>query len=515
VTGVQTRPEATASARAKARRGRARVAAAALAIAAVVAALVSVSIFVEPKGPAWSSGSTLEVTWTDPDGNGVLERGPGEPLRDRTELAPARAPGRTLATFAQISDAHIGDEESPGRLPVLDRLGHPFVTSFRPQEALGPQVLAGTVAALNGLAPQAVAVTGDLTDSAQANELDQALSVLRGGRVEPDSAQPGYDGVQATSNPDPFFYRPGVDAPRHRGLLDRAQRSFRSPGLRAPWYPATGNHDVLTQGVVAPTDRIAEAATGSRRIAELERDLDVPRSADSVSPQLADRLLSGGLGRTVHTPRDARRRPLGAQETVDRLRRASGLRGSRARLDYSFDIGPRARGIVLDSARRDAGSGGLILPAQVSWLRRELRRAGQRHLVVFAHHPPRGSEGGDAVLELLARDPRVIAVVSGHAHRNAVAAHRSRGGGLWLVETASLADFPQQARAFALRETAGGAIALETRMVDHTDGALARTARELAYLDAQGGRPASSRGRRSDRNVRLHLPGNRRAGPSR
>jgi 3',5'-cyclic AMP phosphodiesterase CpdA len=515
VTGLRTRPEAAASARRRAGRTLARAGAATVTIAVLVTVLVSASIFLESGGPASSSGSTLEATWTDPDGNGALERGPGEPLRDRTELAPARAPGRTLATFAQISDAHVGDEESPGRLPVLDRLGRPFVTSFRPQEALSAQVLAGTVAALNRLGPQAIAVTGDLTDSAQANELEQALSVLRGGRVEPDSARTGYDGVQETSNPDPFFYRPGVDAPRHPGLLDRAQRSFHSPGLRAPWYPAIGNHDVLTQGVVAPTERIAEAATGSRRIAELERGLDVPRATESVSPELVDRLLSEGLGRTAHTPRDARRRPLGAQETVDRLRGASGLRGSRARLDYSFDIGPRARGIVLDSARRDPGSGGLILPAQVSWLRGELRRAGPRQLVVFAHHPLRGSEGGGAVLDVLEDDPRVIAVVSGHAHRNTVTPHRSRAGGLWLVETASLADFPQQARAFALRETAGGGIALETWMVDHAGGPLARTARELAYLDAQGGRPAGSRGRRFDRNVRLHLPGDRRAGASR
>jgi 3',5'-cyclic AMP phosphodiesterase CpdA len=478
-----------------------------VALTAVLAALALLAT--APNGErAPETGSTLEGTWVDRDGDGFLARGPGEPLRDRVELGPPRRPGRTLATFAQISDAHVRDEESPGRLPVLDRFGPPFVSAFRPQEALTPQVLAATVAAVNRLRPQAVAVTGDLVDSAQANELDQALAILRGGRVDPDSGRRGYDGPQAASNPDPFFYRPGVDAPRRPNLVEDAQRPFSSPGLDAPWFPAAGNHDVLTAGVVAPSERIAAAATGSARIAELDEDLEVPRSSESVSPELVDRVLGEGLGRTVRTPADRARRPLDAATTLRRLRGASGTRGSGPRLDYSFDIGAQARGLVLDGARRDAGSGGSVGPAAVAFLRRELTRAGRRQVVVFSHHPLRRSEGGEAALALLEADPRVVAAVSGHAHRNSVSARRTQPGvrGLWLVETASLADFPQQARAFRLREAGGGGLVLETWMLDHTGGRLARTARELSHLDAQGGRPAGSSGLARDRNVRLHLP---------
>jgi hypothetical protein len=43
-------------------------------------------------------------------------------------------------------------------------------------------------------------------------------------------------------------------------------------------------------------------------------------------------------------------------------------------------------------------------------------------------------------------------------------------------------------------------------MVDHDGGGVAGPARELAYLDAQGGRPAGFAGRPSDRNVRLGIP---------
>ena len=42
-------------------------------------------------------------------------------------------------------------------------------------------------------------------------------------------------------------------------------------------------------------------------------------------------------------------------------------------------------------------------------------------------------------------------------------------------------------------------------MVDHDGGGLAGVSRELAYLDAQGGRPAHFAGKPADRNTRLFL----------
>lgn len=454
-------------------------------------------------GPA--SGSTLEATFADRDGDGVLERAPGEPLLDRTDLAPAAAPGRTLAVLAQISDAHVRDEESPGRAFLLDRTGAPFTSTFRPQEALTPQVLDAAVASVNDLSPQAVLVTGDVVDSAQRNELDQAIAVLRGGRVDPDSGARGYDGPQDAANADPFFYRPDVDAPQHPGLLDRAQLPFRSPGLRAPWLPVAGNHDLLVQGEAPASASVERLTLGSRAPLELGPAPDVPRVSGALTSALLERVLGQGFpGETAPTEADPRRAHPAPAEVLGTLRRGSGAAGGVGRLDYAYDVGPRLRVIALDLVKRGGGSDGRITAEQLVWLERRLARAGRRWIVVASHQSLASSEGGGRALGVLDSSPRVLAAVSGHTHTSSIEPRRSAAGGYWLIGTPSLVDYPQQARALRLVETEGGGVAIETWMLDTAPGELPDTARDLAYLDAQGGRPQGAAGGREDRNVRLY-----------
>ena len=50
-------------------------------------------------------------------------------------------------------------------------------------------------------------------------------------------------------------------------------------------------------------------------------------------------------------------------------------------------------------------------------------------------------------------------------------------------------------------------VALRTWMLDHTGQSLGTTSRELAYLDALGGRPAGFSGKPLDRNVTLYRRG--------
>ncbi len=463
------------------------------------------------------TGSTLRSTWVDALGDGQLRLGPGEPLLDRVELGPRAAPGAVLATLAHITDAHVLDASSPARVSFLDRLGAPFQSTFRPNEVLTAQVLAGAVNAVRHLRPQLVIQGGDVIDNDQSNELATAIAVLKGGRVDPPAGPLGYFGVQKASDPDPFYYRPAIDAPRHAELLSAAGDAFASAGLGAECAPVLGDHDALVAGEIVPTPLTRQLAVGDRALWDLPRGVTLPagaRRAAAASPDgppapgLVDTFLREALaGPTVRVPADPQRRELSANEVIDRLRSAAAGRiaTTNGRLDYTIDVGPSVRLIVLDLVRRAGGSGGLVSAGQGDWLARELEHAGERWVMIVSHQPLESSVGGDRLLARLDQAPRVVAALSGHTHRNRIVARPSPAGGYWLISTASLIDYPQQARAIELVATSGDAVALRTWMLDHVfAGELGTIARQLSYLDAQGGRPNGFAGTRLDRNVTLY-----------
>jgi 3',5'-cyclic AMP phosphodiesterase CpdA len=468
-----------------------------------------------------TSGSTLESTWSDPVGDGQLRVGPGEPLRMRTDLGPAAAPTATLARLVHITDAHVLDASSPARVTFLDRLGPPFQSTFRPQETLTTQVLAGAGTAVRAVSPQLVIQGGDLIDNDQANELQQALTTLRGGLVSPGSGRLGYYGVQLESDTDPFYYRPAVDAPRHPQLLRDAVRRFDSRGVGAgvPVYPVLGDHDALVAGTLLPTALTRALAIGDRALWDLPRGLTIPervRSAPTTAPDsppdpgAIDELLAQALrGPIVRVPPDPARRELPFGEVLSQLRAAGGpgtaIRAG-TRLDYVLDVGAQVRLVVLDIVRRDGGSGGAIERAQPAWLQRQLAAAGDRWVIVVTHQPISSSVDGDRLLSVMDRAPRVIAALNGHIHLNEIRPRPTPAGGYWLITTASLIDYPQQARALTVEATRNGAVAIRTWMLDHVDDplGLGQISRQLAYLDAQGGRPQGFAGSREDRNVILH-----------
>ncbi len=374
------------------------------------AALLAAGCGSNGAGAAAPSGSTLAATWADPGGTGSLSPGPGEALIARTELGARGEPTELLATLAHVTDAHVLDASSPARVTFLDRLGAPFESTFRPQEALTAQVLAGAARSIRRLRPDAVIEGGDLIDNDQSNELAHAVAVLRGGAVRPGSGSRGYFGVQSAVDPDPFYYRPDLDAPQHPALLGRAARPFGSLGLGRPWYPVLGDHDILVAGEIAPTDQTRSLALGNQALWELPPGLTLPPGTSLTAggspdgpptPGLVSSFLAQALaGPKVRVPADPSRRELEAPEVVARLRTATRVGARGDRLDYRADVGSRLRLIVLDLARRGGGSGGLVVSGQPAWLARELEAAGDRWVIVASHQPLVGSDGGEQTADV-------------------------------------------------------------------------------------------------------------------
>ena len=203
---------------------------------------------------------------------------PGEPLVDRTELGPRAAAVGVLATFAHLTDAHVLDASSPARVTFLDRLGPPFESTFRPQEALTAQVLAGAVAAIRGLRPALVIQGGDLIDNAQNNELTHALSGLAGGPVQP-GADPtvttacSRSSTRIRSTTGPMSTRRATPGSCARPSGRSAARGSRRT------VPVLGDHDTLVAGEIVSTPLTRALAVGDRALWELPTGLTVPRSA--------------------------------------------------------------------------------------------------------------------------------------------------------------------------------------------------------------------------------------------
>ena len=105
---------------------------------------------------------------------------------------------------------------------------------------------------------------------------------------------------------------------------------------------------------------------------------------------------------------------------------------------------------------------------------------------------------GDTLTSYLLAQPRVIAWVNGHTHRNQITPHaRTDGsGGFWEINTASHIDYPQQARLIEVTENNDGTLSIFTTILDHAGPAsyggkltstlaLASLSRELAVNDPQ------------------------------
>ena len=500
----------------------------------------------------------------------ALTTGPGEPyiprldILRRTATEGRAASRRSLLYLGHLSDLHVIDAQSPGRIePMIVQDHSAWGSAFHPHDPLSPHATAAMVQAfsdaryspLTGAPMTAAIVTGDSADMHSHLELRWYIDLMDGLAVDPASAGATYQGVQAWPEAE-WAYRPGDPAggafgdygfPRLPDLLAQAiARPVESVGLPAPWYAVYGNHDTLLLGTFNLSPQLHALAVGGQKSytlgATASTALNGYASSGGAFQQALDALglafgrpgfkaVTANPDRFLFEQRDFMAEHFVTEPTPGPI----GHGFTQHNLDsgetwWQTVLTPNLRAFGLVTCNPVAGPDGAVPETQFRWLEAELEKAtAERKLVlIFSHHNsltlenraqrPGDTEklyGADEFVDLLLTYPVVIGWLNGHTHLNQILAHSSTTGRFWEITTASCIDFPQQQQVVEVVDNRDGTLSLFTTVLDHASPAVPGTSGSLSDLASRSREfaandwaetPMMRLGSPLDRNTELLLP---------